>query len=202
MTTGDDTIVRRYADAMQRRGAQIVLRRVTYINGVLPNPPILANAALDGPVAAGATTIAIRAEQADGRILAGDVLKLGTLGSGIVAATATAQAPGFDPANPTVPGFASVRLAQPLAAAIPDGTPITATWAADQLVWITETNFTLLQTNSQILAGDLNVQMAAFGVAQPNAVDHLIINGFTRSIVNVARSTLRGQTVAWILQAR
>jgi hypothetical protein len=203
-TTGvDDTIVRRYADAMERKGFRIVLRRISYVGGALPNPPILTAPVLDGTALAGATSIAIRASQAEGRIVQGDRLRFGTNLIAIkVAADATARGPETDPAHPATPGFATILLATPLLADVPDGTPIVASWSADQRVWATEQAYALSQRSDQILTGDLNVAIAAFNVVQPNAIDQLIFGGVIRSIVSIERSTVRGQTVAWKLQAR
>lgn len=202
MTTGDDTIVRRYADALQRRGSQVVLRQISYINGATPNPPILSAPVLDGAVLAGASQIAIRADAADGRLVAGDMLAIDGQRPIAVTADVSARDLGADPANPIIPGFDLVSLASPLGAPAADGAVIVPAWAADQTVWIVESSFSLRHTNEQILAGDLSITLAAFGVDRPNLIDQLLIEGFTRSIINVARSVVRGQTVAWSIQAR
>jgi hypothetical protein len=203
LTAGDDTVVRRYADAMRRRGFQMVLRRLTYVAGGAPNPPILSGAVLDGAVLAGATTITIRADQADGRLLAGDTLTIA--GATVaIAAMVTARPAGPDPAVPVTPGFDAVALATPLVAGAADGTPLILAWSADDLVWVTEAAFSLTLASDQILAGDLHITMAAFGVAEPSHLDQLIAadRSFVRSIVTVGRAMARGQTVAWQIQAR
>jgi hypothetical protein len=199
----DDTVVRRFADAVERKGVQGVLRRIGYLGGASGNPPMLDFPVIDGNFAIGAVEISIRAQAAEGRLVAGDRLMLqGLPGALVVEAENVARGPGYDPANPVVPGFDQVQLTVPLTAPIADGALITPCWIADQPVWFMESDFSLREQSDQILEGDLSVSIAAFGVARPNALDVLLVDGFARSIVNVARKTVRGQTVAWIVQAR
>jgi hypothetical protein len=202
VTAGDDTIVRRFADGVSRRGRQIVLRRISLINGQSPNPPVLVSPVTNGHALAGATHIAIRAIQAVGRIVAGDILTIGSLAPIAVAADVTAQVPTMDPAVTVTPGFGVVVLAAPLPSDVADGSPIVPAWMADQLVWTMERNFSIALQGTQIVAGDLSMVVAAFGVTRPNTTDQLLLDGSIRSIVNVGREMVRGQAVAWTIQAR
>lgn len=203
MTAGDDTMVRRYADAMQRRGRQITLRRITALaDGTTPNPPTLVFPVLDGDAAAAATSIAIRASQAIGRLLAGDTLSIGGFAPVTIAADVTARALSLDPANPATPGFDAVTLASGLPGAAADGTAIVPTWKADTLVWASVQGFAVGLRSDQIVSGDLRVRIAAFGIAQPSLTDRLLIDGYDRSIVGVDPFYVRSDIAAWDVQAR
>lgn len=202
MTTGDDTIIRRYADAVERRGTKVTLRRTTLVNGVSPNPAVLVSPVLDGNHSSGATSIAIRAGQATGRIIAGDKLKIGALDPITVSATATARLPSMDPSVTPNPGFASVSLAAPLPSGQADGAVIVPTWVADQQVWVVLTGAPINMTNDRILAGDLFVRMPSFNTAQPLMDQQLLVNGDWRTVVNVRPVFWNTLISAWDVQAR
>ena len=198
---GNDTIIRRFSDAMQRRGRLLTLRHVTNAGPAGPNPPSVMNAVLNGNVAAGATVISIRATAATGRIRAGDQISIGAFAPLTVAADIIANTPGFDPAVAWVPGFTDVITA-PLPADAIDGTALAFTWQADAPVWASVAGFDFSLQNTDIIAGDLDVTIAAYGVAPPADADQILIDGQIRSVRNVLPKYQRGLVVAWRLQAR
>lgn len=202
MTTGDDTIVRRYADAMQRRGTQIVLRRTTLAGRQGPNLPSVTGALLNGMTYAGAETIAIRATAASGRIIAGDRITIGTRLPISVVAEVVANAPDPNPAVVWAPGFTGVHLSSPLPRPAADGNTISFIWSADAPVWVTVESFGSSLANTDIVAGDLDIEMAAYGIARPVATNMLLIGDEIRTVVQAQPKYYRGFVVAWKIQAR
>jgi hypothetical protein len=202
VTFGDDTIVRRYSDAVQRRGRQITLRHVTSAGALGPNPPAILNPMLAGNAAAGASVISIRAIAAFGRIVAGDQITIGSMAPIAVASDVLSTAAPVDPSAPWLPGFTSITLAGTLPSAASDGTVIAFTWQSDIPVWCVVGNFDSKLQPTQLLAGDESVVIPAYGIAKPSATDQLLIDGETRTIVEVTQVYQRGLIVAWRVQAR
>lgn len=202
MTFGDDTIIRRFSDAVQRRGQQITLRRATSAGALGPNPPAVIAPVLAGNVSAGASQISIRATAAFGRILPGDTITIGTLPEITVAAVAFANAAPVDPSAPWVPGFTNIELAGTLASAASDGTAIQIIWSADALVWCVIGALDFSLRSDQIIAGDETVVIPSYGVARPSVTDQLIIGDQTRTIISVTPARQRGLIVSWQLHAR
>jgi len=201
VTQGEGTIVRRYADGMRRKGAQITLRRTTITSGA-SNPPILINPRLDGAALSGATTIAIRADHAVGRLVVGDKLKIGTLAAIAVAAQATARAPSMNPAVVTAPGFTSVTLASGLPAGAADGAVIVPTWLADQVVYgSVQTNSTRLGQTQQI-DGDFVVNIPSYGVTSvPEPQGRIEFGGTWYTITQVVPTLHRDIVAGWVVGA-
>ena len=200
MIVGAYTVVRRYSDALRRRGTPIVWRRVSRLAGgdAQPNPPTLLNPVLDGNVSAGATSLSIRATAASGRLFPGDALALGSLPPLVVAAITPSRAIGSG-----TPGFTAVPLTSAIPSAQPDGTPIVPTWAADSQVYARIGGFPLQVIGDQILSNDLSVEMAAFGLsAVPSPIDLLVIDGNVRTIVAMVPTYALGAVVKWTIQAR
>lgn len=193
MTTGDDTIVRRYADAMERRGEQIVLRRLTAPGG---NPPTLVNPVLAADVVAGAVSVSLNADQAAGSILAGDKLVIGSAEALVIKTTVLARV------SLDQPGFDAVLLDSGVLFDAAAGTAVNLAWQADQLVWAYVQSFPVSLQSDQRIGGDWNVIIAAYGVASPTPIDEVVIDEKARQIVSVDRLRQRGETVAWNVHAR
>lgn len=202
MTFGDDTIIRRYSDAVRRRGRCITLRHVTSAGALGPNPPAVVAPVLDGPAAAGASVISVRATAAFGRILAGDKITIGALPPIAVGADVIASAAPVDPSAPWQPGFTGITLAGTLPSPAADGTAVAFTWQADTTVWCVVGEFDAKLQPTQLVAGDESVVIPAYGIAKPLATDQLLFDGETRTIVTVTRVYQRGLVVAWRVQAR
>lgn len=221
MTADDETIARRYADAMRRRGRLVKLRRVTQVDGQ-PNPPVLFDPIVRGLHPAGGTTVSIDATQAVGRIIPGDTLRFGALEPIAIAVAAVARSPGMDPAvppavgleiidglllpgqegHPNRPGFTDVQLAQTLPANLPDGTVVTPIWAADSDVWGSVQAFPLQLRGDQIIAGDMRIVLAALGVERPAMTDLILADDMIYSVIGIDPVYQRAARVAWSLHAR
>ena len=201
MTDGDDSIVRRAWDGYQRRGDAFILRRISKINGLLPNPPILSGAALDGAVIAGARQLSIRADVATGRIVAGDKIIL----SGRILEVATdtaARAISQDPAVVAVPGFTNVPLVRALPISAADGAVLDFAWKGDsEIKGRVEAFDTSIGANG-IIAGDLGVTIPSYGIDPPTIIDELLIDGRIRSIQSITPVLARGVAVTWHVHAR
>jgi len=156
---------------------------------------------LEGPILAGATTIMLRASQAVGRILAGDRLAIGATSFIAVATTVTAREPSMDPAIIVTPGFDAITLTSPAPAA-PDGAPITPIWSADRIIPAAIQSYSLSLRNDQILAGDEEVIIAAYGNDRPDDTDILIFDGTPRSVVDVYPVYVLGLAAAWRVHVR
>jgi hypothetical protein len=195
-----DTLNRRVADALARRGNQRVTLRHLTTSGpphLLPNPPTLVSPVLDGDTASGTSTIAIRAEDARGRMLDGDKLRIGDI---IYRITATANSRAL---TATEPGFDAVAITPGLVASLTDGAEITPIWSADTTVTALVQSYPLrLVDGTRIQSRDLMVTIAAYGLEQPSLTDQIIIGADIRSIMGVTPTYAGDRVVRWEIQAR
>lgn len=192
-------MARNVAGAIRRKGTHITLRRVTTSAApeLLPNPPTLNDPTMDGAALSGATTIAIAATEARGRLLAGDELIIDRVTYRV---TATIESRDFDDVTP---GFDAVTISPVLRANVADGAVITPKWAADQTIHAVIQSYPRrLIDGTMILARDLQVTIAAHNLAAPTETDKLIIDGDIRSIVMAVPAYARGVIMKWDIQAR
>lgn len=193
------TIAQRLKAAVQRRGATIALRRVSTsaAPGSLSNPPILISPVIDGAPSAGATVIAIRANDAQGRMINGDRLVIAGTSYRV---TQTAEARDFD--TPTA-GFDNVHISPGLRANVADGTSVTPAWIADEKVpAIIQAYPQRLVDGTLITARDLELLIPSHEIDQPELTDLVLIGDDLRSIVSVQPIYTGSTIVQWRVQAR
>lgn len=187
----------RIADVIRRNGAPVALRRLASA-GTRNSPPTLAAPVLDGPVAAGATVLALRGAQAYGRLVAGDTLTLG--GQTVTVAAETASRP----IDAAVPGFDAVPLTTAIAADLPDATPVVPGWAADLAVYAKVQSFPRRLVDGQLIRSrDLSVAIGALpDGSEPQLSWQLVIGADVRDILDVRPAYYGALIVRWDLQAR
>lgn len=198
----DDTVIRRMAETYERKGTPIILRRTTSAVGG-PNPPVLVNPRLDGAVLAGVTQIAIRADQAVGRIVAGDKLNIGASIEYTVAAPVTARTPSMNPTVVVAPGFTAVTLTAPLEDPGADGATITMRWSADQTIYGSVASRSSSLAPDQRVDGDFRLIIPAFGVLSPPKEQGAVsFGGVWYRIVQVIPNLHRDQVSHWVVGAK
>lgn len=188
---------RQVAAAIRERGCKAILRRVTLSIGPspMPSPPLLENLVVGTAIATGDTTINLNAVAARGVIKMGDLLTIGGIDYPVVA---DAQS------RPTIsaPGFDSVQVGTPMIAT-PSGTAVTLNPASDVPCYVVINNFPLqMIANSLVLAADVDVTIAAYGIRQPGILDRLIVNGRERAIITVTPVYSQEHIIQYRLQAR
>lgn len=192
---------RQVAAAIRERGTRAILRSVTLTTGPapMPSPPLLDDAVVGSPIAAGDMVLSINASVARGIIKAGDLLVIGSVSYPVMADVQSRPAsarPG------SIPGFDGVAVSTPLVAT-PAGTPVVLNPASDVTCYVIINNFPLqMIANSLIQAADVDVTMAAYGIREPSLLDRLIVNGRERAIMTVTPVYSQEHIIQYRLQAR
>ncbi len=189
------------ADAIERKGAPIVIRRVSSSAGAVPllNPPLFAGPVTIGAAAAiGATAIELDMARVSGRLLPGDCLQVGTLAPIVVAAAAPAR----PVTQPGPPGFSAVPV-QPLLAPIAAGAAVQLAFAADLATFAMVQSFPVrLIDGERIRSRDLALKISAQLLPDLLPTWSVILNGREMSVVGATPYYERGDVVAWDVQAR
>lgn len=180
-------------------GATAVIRHLSRSIGPAPvvNPPTVETPSVKADAAAGATTISIAAGSADGQLVVGDQIIIGSVPYVVQANTAALPLASG-------PGFASVPIQPALMTPVTAGTPVTFSFAADESVYVSPGAVPLGITNgSSILAGDLMVKISSWNLSTaPTPDDVLLLNGQTYAIVSVTPIFAAGAVAGFTLQAR
>lgn len=188
---------RQVAAVIRDRGCKAILRRVTLSTGPapMPSPPLLDDAVTALPVLAGDMAFALNAKAARGVIKMGDLLTINGFDYPVVADVQSRPAS-------TAPGFDNVRVSSPLVA-LAAGVPVVLKPASDVECYVVINNFPLqMIANSLILAADVDVLIAAYGIRAPAILDRLIVNGRERSIITVTPVYSQEHIIQYRLQAR
>jgi hypothetical protein len=197
-----NSIAAQYAQIFRSRfgrATPVVLRHITRSSGPIPylNPPTLVDPVLSADLAAGGIIVNLNATIASGQFMPGDVLVIdGT------ALTVAANAPAR---TGVTPGFDGIALAAPAPLAVAAGTPVTASFAADQAISAVINGFSLQAINgSSIEQNDLLIRVANYPIAITPEIGDLIIlpSGQAVGVVNRTPSYVGASVVAWTIQAR
>jgi hypothetical protein len=177
----------------------VVLRQITRSSGPIPylNPPTLVDAVLESALVAGSVTVSLNAAVASGQFIPGDVLLI----SG-AALTVAANSPArFG----VTPGFDNIALAAPCPIAVPAGSAVSATFAADTSISAVINGFPLQAINgSSVEQNDLMIRIANYPVQiTPEIGDQIILpSGQAVGVVARTPAYVGGSIIAWSVQAR
>lgn len=187
-----------FADAVRRRGAPIVIRRLSPLPGPVPaiSPPTLsADLVVDGAVAPGATSISLRCSSAIGRLVAGDVLTIADQSLTVSTDTLARSQAGQN-------GFSAVPVT-PVQAPIADGAAVSIAFAADLNTFAMINSFPRrLIDGERIKARDLSVVMGGLNLLAVEPTWRLLFGGRVLSIVDAQPTYLRTEIARWDVQAR
>jgi hypothetical protein len=192
-------LARLVADAIRRRGTFIMLRTIQATEQG-PIPAVIDQPTRTGPVAQGATTLALDALSATGQLVPGDVITIAgealTVGAAVVARPLSLDG---------TPGFDGVTFMPALAAAAAAGAAVTIAFQADaKIKALLNTYASSLVDGTNIQVQDLRVQIAAYNQAKPDpTTQKLVINGDVRSIIRSDPAFgPAGEIEKWVIQAR
>lgn len=194
MSRRSDYLAQRVRRNMRDK-ALITLRHVLLASGPdpLPNPPRCAALVIVGTPLAGASSITIGSTQLEGRVVAGDIFRVGTM-------VLTAAANATSASNQV-----TVTITAPLASGLSAGDAVTPTWVADEEVRAIVTPFSIHQADgSMIEARDYSVVIPAAGLkAVPKPTDRVrLADGGWRDIITISPAMVDGASVHYRLQVR
>ena len=196
--------VTQVADAIERNGTPIVVRRSTRSPGPVPlmNPPRVLGAATSSATPEGFGTVSLRATAAVGRLVPGDKLLLGTVILVVLAETAARPQTGPN-------GFLDVPVAPfltPVPGVVPalaDSMPVAFRYAADLHTHAMINSFPpRLVNGDNIRSRDLAVTLPADKLPEIEATWTLVFKDRDLVIVQADPVLERGDVVKWAVQAR
>lgn len=202
------SLVGRMSSAVKRRGVLVKFRPTSAVTspGSLPNPAVLSQLVVSGSYPTSTNVISLRAAEAFGRLLPGDVLVIRGARYTVSVAKNSITQPAAGVGGAFTPGFTAVNLTTsiPIGGAV-DGDAVSVEWATDISAYVLISAFPFSLVDGTLIKNrDIRVIVGADSITTDPTMWQIILPGEAspQTIINAQPVYFQNMIIQWQMQAR